>query len=275
MRSARLSSSIFVVLALALSACSSTPFSKAASDPSRAGGTPAPQGKASTQDSLSAKLSEVVGQVLARAAESTDFSNATEGYILQVLGQVQTKTDGKVRLDFSTGTLVRLGPNTLFTLQPSQQNDQGLLIQLQMALGKAWVILKGGGTLQVQTPSGVAAVLGSFMGVTYNPNTGDLRITCLEGHCSLTTKVGSVEITTGQAAEVTGPNQVPQVSQMTPQDYQDWMANNPDSSAYIPASDGGSAPDNTTAQGTGYQGQGQGRGQGSGGGQGSGKGGKP
>ena len=258
------------MLALVLAACSSTPSSKAASDPSGA-----VQGKASTQDSLNAKLSEIAGQVQARESQSASFSQATLNYILQVLGQVQTQADGKVRLDFSTGTLVRLGPNTLFTLQPSQQNSQGLLIQLQMALGKAWVMLKGGGTLQVQTPSGVAAVLGSFMGVTYNPTTGLLRITCLEGHCSLTTNVGSVEITTGQAAEVTGPNQAPQVSQMTSEDFQDWLASNPESSAYVPASDGGTGHDTTAGQGVGYQGQGQGRGQGSGGGQGSGKGGKP
>ena len=57
--------------------------------------------------------------------------------------------------------------------------------------------------------------------------------------------------------------------------FLDWLASNPESSAYVPASDGGTGHDTTAGQGVGYQGQGQGRGQGSGGGQGSGKGGKP
>ncbi len=267
MRSTSRLLSVFITLAVLLTACSSASQPKNASDPG--------QNKQSAP-SLTAKLSEIVGQVLARETQSASFSQATLGYTLQTLGQVQTQTDGKVRMDFSTGTLMRLGPNTLFTLQPAQQNSQGLLIQLQMALGKAWVILQGGGSLHVQTPSGVAAVLGSFMGVTYNPKTGDLRITCLEGHCSLTTPVGAVEITTGQAAEVTGPNQAPQVSPMTPQDYADWLANNPESSAYVPSNDGGTGQSSnagTGSQGAYNNGQGQGRGQGVGGGQGSGKGG--
>lgn len=269
--------SMFSLIAVVLTACSTTPSARHAgsTDPQGVsvsealvtpGATPAPQNKTSASSALTAKLSEIAGTVQARQSQGASFAAATNGEILQVLGQLQTQSDGKARLDFSTGTLVRVGPNTLFTLQPSGNNSQGLIIQLQLDLGQLWVILQGGGSLQVQTKSGVAAVLGSFLGVNYNPQTGDLRITCLEGHCSLTTPEGTVDITTGQAAEVTGPNQTPQVSTMTQQDYLDWLDSNPESSPYVEiTATPVTTTDATPAPGANHKG-GQGKAKGKGGG---------
>ncbi len=145
------------------------------------GATPVPtQGSAG---SLTAKLSEITGPVQVRESQDVSFTKAVPGYVLELLGQAQTQSGAKARLDLSTGTLVRLGPDTLFTLQPAQETSQGLGVRLQLTLGKLWVILKGG-SLQVDTPSGVAAVSGSYLSVWYDPKTGELRITCLEGNCS-------------------------------------------------------------------------------------------
>ncbi len=275
MLSARRFLSVLALTGLVLAACSTTPAAnRAGSTDAQAvsvseanltpGATPAPQNKTSASSALTAKLSEIAGTVQARQSQGASFAAATDGEILQLLGQLQTQSDGKGRLDFSTGTLVRVGPNTLFTLQPSGSNSQGLIIQLQLDLGQLWVILQGGGSLQVQTKSGVAAVLGSFLGVNYNPQTGELRITCLEGHCSLTTPAGTIDITTGQAAEVTLTNQTPQVSPMTQQDYQDWLDNNPEASPYVEST---ATPvtttDATPAPGTNHRG-GQGKGKGKG-----------
>ncbi len=275
MRSVSRFLSVLALTALVLAACSTTPAANHAgsTDPQAVsvseanltpGATPAPQNKTSASSALTAKLSEIAGTVQARQSQGASFAAATDGEILQLLGQLQTQSDGKARLDFSTGTLVRVGPNTLFTLQPSGSNSQGLIIQLQLDLGQLWVILQGGGSLQVQTKSGVAAVLGSFLGVDYNPQTGDLRITCLEGHCSLTTPAGTVDITTGQAAEVTLSNDTPQVSPMTQQDYQDWLDSNPESSPYVQTT---ATPvtttDSTPAPGANHKG-GQGKGKGKG-----------
>jgi hypothetical protein len=194
------------------------------------GATPVPtQGSGG---SLTAKLSEITGPVQVKEAQDVSFSKATPGYTLELLGQAQTETGGKVRLDFSTGTLVRLGPNTLFTLQPAQDNSQGLGARLQMTLGKLWVILKGG-SLEVETPSGVAAVQGSYLSVWYDPVTGQLRITCLEGHCSESNDGGIVQITSGQTAVTHGRSDPPKIGVMTDQDYQDWLGNNPESAGLV------------------------------------------
>ena len=205
-------------------------FSELRAGFAQTGATPVPTPGAG--GSLSAKLSEIAGPVQVRESQDANFTKAIPGYELELLGQAQTQTGGKVRLDFSTGTLVRLGPNTLFTLQSPQQTAQGLGARLQMTLGKLWVILKGG-SLEVETPSGVAAVQGSYLSVWYDPVTGQLRITCLEGHCSESNNGGTVQITSGQTATTNGPNDPPRVGKMTDQDYQDWLGNNPESAGLV------------------------------------------
>jgi len=182
---------------------------------------------------VTAELSEIVGGVLARDAQQTAFSQVAAGYVLGLLGQIQTESNGKVRLDFSTGTLMRLGPGTLFTLQAPKTDSAGVLNRLQMDVGKLWIILRGG-TLQVDTPSGVAAVQGSLMSVDFGATDGNVRVTCLEGHCSLTNPAGTVHITAGQTADTSTSDNPPRIGQMTEQDYLDWLANMPESAPYIP-----------------------------------------
>jgi FecR protein len=196
-------------------------------------------GSAQTTDTITATLSELTGSVQVEQAGETAFSPATLGYILKALGQVQTGTDGKVRLDLSTGSIARVGPSTHFSLQPAKQTDQGILTRLQLALGKLWVTL-GGGSLEVETTSGVAAVRGSLMTVTFDPTTGLLRIVCIEGHCYLTNATGTAAITGGQFAFTKGNNEFPQIGPLTIEDLQDWQKNNAEGGAPgLPASSPG------------------------------------
>ena len=219
----------FMLLGFLLSACGGTQQNTAT--PPTQTATRAPD--QATEVPFTAKLSEIAGNVLAREAHEPSFAAAQNGYVLPVLGQVQTQTDGKVRLDFSGGSLIRIGPGTLFTLQPPQQDSQGLLIKVNLAVGRLWVILQGG-SLEVETKSGVAAVRGSYMSVSYNPDTGEASISCLEGACSLSTPGGNVQITAGQTATVTGANQPPHVGKMNDSDVQDWLTNNPEATVVVP-----------------------------------------
>jgi hypothetical protein len=178
------------------------------------------------EESLTAKLGELWGSVLVRADENAAFQQAELGQVLQVGAQIQTDSTGKARVDFSTGTVVRVGPDTLFTLQPAPEDSEGTVIPLQLVAGKLWVVLRGG-SFEVETETGVASVSGSMMTVNFNSASGKVRIICIEGHCALTNAAGEVQLAAGQTAEAFGPDQPPKVGQMTTQDCQDWQANNP------------------------------------------------
>ena len=182
-------------------------------------------GLAAAPSGPSADLSEVSGIVQFRRAETDPFEDAGEGAKIYLDGQVQTGADGRLRLDFSDGTLVRITPNSLFTLTAIEDEDEGLLKKLFMSAGQMWIVLNGG-SLEVDTPSGVAAVLGSYMMVSVDPETGFLKITCWEGTCSL--KVADEEIILGAGESAWFSSEGLESGWMTEEEIQAWLDSTPE-----------------------------------------------
>jgi hypothetical protein len=193
----------------------------------------APEASQTPAPLLSATLSELTGtvQVLQPAEEA--FSSAANGQILQVGGHVQTAADGRARLDLSSGTIVRVSPSTLFTLVDNQQSgEEDLLTRLKLDIGQIFIILTGG-RLDVETPSGVASVRGSYLMVQVLA-TGGVKITCLEGVCELAGLAGSATLTTGQSAVISDDGSLPVVSRITEAEVREWLGVNPEATVVIP-----------------------------------------
>lgn len=175
-----------------------------------------------------AMFSLVLNDVQARITAEADLKPAVPGDQLQVGGQAKSGETGRARLDLQPdGTILRLAPNTLFTLQALETQAEAPFSRLRLMLGKLWVILNGG-SLEVETPYGVAAVRGSYLSVAFDETQG-MVVTCLEGHCSLSNPAGTVELTDGQTASITQPNMPPALPQpMQPEDYQEWERASPE-----------------------------------------------
>lgn len=157
------------------------------------------------------------------------------GEALPVGAQVVTDPTGKARIVMENGSTVRLGPNTQLVLVDRQQQSSGLQTQLQLLIGKLWVILgrDAGETLQVETSVGVAAVNGSYMSVDYQPGKPDdtsddvLQVTCLEGSCSLTVNGQTIKFTTHQKIRLEGKGgKLKGPEAMSSDDIQEWLDNN-------------------------------------------------
>jgi hypothetical protein len=230
--------SIYVVIAMTLNACAPKIQAAAASAPAPtatvvASPTSAPVTNATNTPSMfSATLSEVAGKAEVKLSGQDAFTPAQVNSMLDENGQAMTGSDGKIRLDLSTGTIVRVAPNSLFTLISNEPVDNSLKTRFQLAIGKIFIILNGG-SMEVDTPTGTAAVRGSYMSVSYDSNSGAVRITCLEGNCSLRSAGGNVEITFGQTAIITGVGQPPQVGKMSDNDIQDWLNFNPEAKVIV------------------------------------------
>ena len=188
----------------------------------------------SQQPDLSATLSELQGTVEVKNPEQADFSAATGGMHLQVQGQVRTGTDSRVRLDLSTGTIVRVAPESMFTLQSNEQQEGSLLTRLVIAAGQVWVILRGG-QMEIETPSGVASVRGSYMSVWVDPLTDDVWVTCLEGWCQAENPAAVLDMVAGQGASLyywdpagTTPPPPPKLRYLSQEDIDQFLANNPE-----------------------------------------------
>jgi hypothetical protein len=182
---------------------------------------------------LSAALSELSGTVDMKQAGQETFAPASSDSQLEVDGQVQTGDDGRVRLDLSSGTIIRVGPSSLFTLLSNDEVEGGLATKIKLEIGKIFIILNGG-SADVETPSGVASVRGSYMKVEVDPVTLDIYVTCLEGNCSASNPAGAVNFTNGEKVVLfhrdpdTGNWIAPTVEPMTPEEFQEWLDNNPE-----------------------------------------------
>lgn len=177
---------------------------------------------------LTGLLSELSGQVNAKQADQADFHAARPGDELAVNGQVQTGDNGRARVDLSSGTIIRVAPSSQFTLVSNEEVQGGLATKIKLELGRIFIILSGGST-DVEAPSGVASIRGSYMMVEIDPITQNVVITCLEGHCS----AGGIDFSAGQKVTfefdpATGTYRPPQLEKMTGQDFELWLEYNPE-----------------------------------------------
>jgi|GEM_PF-2604195 len=161
----------------------------------------------------SAELSELQLDVQAQVTANEDWQFAAEGSQIETSGAVKTGSESRARVDISDGTLIRLGADTLFTLLELSPEMNDPITRFKLEAGKVWIEVTralGGGTFEIETPSGVSAVRGSLMSVEYDPVTGELTITCLEGQCRVTDPQGnSVDLTDGEQSEIAAPGQPP------------------------------------------------------------------
>ena len=213
---------------LALAACAQ-PATPAPEDTAPPQATSSPEATASPEapsSALTAGLTELVGKVDLKNPGQDSFAGANAEAILQVDGQIQTGDDGRVRLDLSSGTIVRVAPSSLFTLTSNEQVEGGLATKIKLELGKIFIILNGGNA-EVETSSGVASVRGSYIGVELTNSM--LTLTCLEGNCGFSNGAGELHFTNGQKISIplplTPPLSLPEIGQMTLEDFQDWLSN--------------------------------------------------
>lgn len=159
-----------------------------------------------TAATRSASLSEVTGPAQTLAAPGTQWLEAGIGQQIAAGGGVQTGIDGRVRLDISDGTIMRLAPETEFILDVFSPSAENPTTTFLLEAGHVFIQVTkelGSGSFELKTPSGVAAVRGSLMAVEFHPANGHMIATCLEGACRLTANSGNfTELAAGQQAGI-------------------------------------------------------------------------
>ena len=183
---------------------------------------------------LTAQVVEVVGRVEAQSSLDSAPIAAVEGMVLEAGGRVSTGSDGRARVDLSSGTILRLAENTVFEMEDLAVTDSGPLTRIKIGAGEFWVILTGG-SLEADTPSGTASVRGSYLGIQVEQQSGDAFVTCLEGNCAMKTQAGTVEMIAGDTASVSDLSILPERGYMTEEMILYWIQNNPEATRIVPA----------------------------------------
>lgn len=224
---------IFLLLASCATAEATPPAATEAGAPLADSTPPPPAPVDADMPSRSASLTEIENLVEARASESETYAPATSGQTLPVGGEVRTGENGRARLDLlSDGTIVRVAPNSTFTLAALEGDASAPSSKIQLAFGKVWILLNGG-SLDVETPSGVASVRGSLLGVSFDPQTKALTATCLEGHCNLSDDDESIDLTDGQAVDSIDGDIADEPRDMTDEEIQEWDEEAPESEEFL------------------------------------------
>lgn len=182
-----------------------------------------------------ATLAQVTNQVYLQADPNAAEAPAANGQTVRVGGSVRTSARSSVELNLSEGTLIRMKEDSQFTLTALNQDANNPFTQLSMAVGKLWIILSGG-TAQVQTPAGVAAVRGSYMAVSYNPALHEMKVMCLETKltCTVVIEGATYELQMGQELSTPPANQ-PRIDTMGNDcgEQKEFLAFNPESNQFL------------------------------------------
>src|SRR3990172_7099445 len=242
--------SVVVLCALLLAPCrptaKPTPTSRA-SDPTGTasatrtspGGTAQATAPATTAGSgRSAEINEIQGTADKRESDKADWSEGAIGDTLAAGHQVRTGAESLATLRFTEGTIVRVAPDSLFTLAEVGGDTQNPITRIELAVGKLFALLlgtTGEGEFEIETPSGVASVRGSLLSVQVTDD-GRIVITCLEtsGGCHLENAGGSVDLASGQQAEIVGAETPPTAAEkIDDSELNAWFQTNPEAQAVV------------------------------------------
>lgn len=183
---------------------------------------------------LFAELIERDGEVEYRESEEDKFLEASVGILVEENGQIQTGLDGRARLDLSDQSIIRIGPSSFFTFISLEGEPDETVSRMQLLLGKMWAVLRGD-SLTIDTPSGVATIRGSYIGIIIEENTLMVTVNCFEGDCSVRNNAGEVNLVAGQAADLLNIDTPPIIRSIAGDDEEEFLYEIPESEEVIPA----------------------------------------
>lgn len=231
----------FLFLTLLLGACSKSTISTASSSTEN----PAPIAvvtetatfTVATETAIPAReavFSEIKNNVSARISSENEFVTAFIGMGILPSGKVETGIDGRARLDLlPEGTIIRVGPNSSFTMTEIDKDDSEPKTRIELFFGKIFILLRGG-SFEVNTPAGIASVRGSLLSVEYNPEEKTVKASCLEGHCALENAGGDVvELIAGEFSYIEDGHPPISPERIDREEIQEWLDEIPELSEFL------------------------------------------
>jgi hypothetical protein len=188
---------------------------------------------AATPLARTATLRDVVNVVRARGLASEEFTAINEGYVVAPGGEVQTDTDGRVKLVLNDGILLRLAPSTLLGNDSPETRWA-----FRLESGKVWASLFGG-ALTLNTRLGSVVVFGNS--VEFEFHVGDSAnmaddifiIQCLQGTCRFQDGRSDIELGDLEQLLITDNGNIVNRLQLSTVQLDEFIANNPETAGIL------------------------------------------
>lgn len=176
-------------------------------------------------DGRTVVIRSMSGQVEASIA-GADFAPVGIDAALHAGDSIQTGPDGEAALRLDDGTLVIVGPDTRLEVSALDGSAETPVTRFFLALGEVFSVrgqpLPEGAAYEIETPSGVAAIRGSSLGVWYDDRTDECAITCLEGRCAAAFGGQTQDLGGGQGIMARGEAFSGGVQPLTSEQLQRW-----------------------------------------------------
>jgi hypothetical protein len=149
-------------------------------------------------------LSILGGQVQVQAPGASSFAAASDGQTVGVGARIRTGADGRAVLTFFDGTTATLDPSTEISLdqvQPSGEQQGGLLVGVGLAVGRVWTqvtsLVNRGSSFEVQAGSATAVAREGVTGYRKDPD-GTVACWDISGYpMKLKVAQGEIEVPAG------------------------------------------------------------------------------
>lgn len=121
--------------------------------------------------------------------------------------KIYTKLESRVELKMFDGTIIKVGENSLFTINKMEKKEESSKMSFGLSFGSIWAkfkkVFSSDSERKISTPTAVVAVRGTEFGVEVDPQTGKTKVKVKEGKVNVTNNRGtnSTDVTGNQQTE--------------------------------------------------------------------------
>jgi hypothetical protein len=163
--------------------------------------------KTSSGGTALASLKITADQVSVKAKGASDFVAAKNGQRLHQGDSIQTDATGRAEIDYTDGSLTRLGGSTVFTLSKLTNKRGGRQTQGTLSVGETWnraAKVSETGSFEVEAGGTTAAVEGTAFVVKCVPQVNGQQ----QVSCTVTAVVDNIQVSS-DAWDVTSVTSAP------------------------------------------------------------------
>jgi len=146
-------------------------------------------------ETTSVSVQFVIGQV--EYSTKSDPSKKRLGLSTSLFAgdRVFTKLESRVELKMFDGSIIKVGENSLFTIEEMKKEDESSSMSFGLSFGNVWAkfkkIFSSSSSRDISTPTAVVAVRGTEFGVEVDPATGKTKVKVKEGRVEVTNRRGT------------------------------------------------------------------------------------
>ena len=149
----------------------------------------------SLKESQSVSIQFLIGQV--EYSKKSEIKRQRLGRRVKLYAgdKIYTKLESRVELKMFDGTIIKIGENSLFTINKMEKEEEKSSMSFGLSFGSLWAkfkkVFSSDSERKISTPTAVVAVRGTEFGVEVDPQTGKTDVKVKEGKVNVTNNRGT------------------------------------------------------------------------------------